>query len=190
MRIDCNTRGHIQWFNFTIRNNGNRKIKLNIVNFRKIRTLYPTSLKPFIHSSCTPSSGWKQGCSNVKFDKKQLRYAFLEDNFSPSALSYNCLSFEYEFQDDEEVVQLAYAPPFTYSDQLRLIASLPKEIVQEEVLGESLAGLDMQLLTITDPSVPSEGKRCVLVTGRIHPGETCGSHMVKGFLEFICSDCE
>lgn len=48
----------------------------------------------------------------------------------------------------------------------------------------------MQLLTITDPSVPVEGKRCVLVTGRIHPGETCGSHMVKGFLEFICSDSE
>lgn len=40
----------------------------------------------------------------------------------------------------------------------------------------------MPLLTITDPNVPNIFKKCVLVSARIHPGETCGSYMVKGFL--------
>jgi hypothetical protein len=40
MRVDTNTRGHVQWFNFTVKNNGKKKIKLNIVNFKKLKTLY------------------------------------------------------------------------------------------------------------------------------------------------------
>lgn len=30
----------------------------------------------------------------------------------------------------------------------------------------------------------------MLASARIHPGETCGSHMMKGFLDFICSNEE
>lgn len=51
MRVDSNTRGHIQWFNFTIKSNGFKHIKLNIVNFRKYRTLYSQSLRPYVYSS-------------------------------------------------------------------------------------------------------------------------------------------
>lgn len=64
------------------------------------------------------------------------------------------------------------------------------KILREEVLAESLGGLELQLLTITDPEVANEAKKVVLVCGRIHPGETCGSFMVKGLLEFLCSEEE
>lgn len=40
MRIDTNTRGHMQWFNFRVKNNGKKKVKFNIVNFQKEKTLY------------------------------------------------------------------------------------------------------------------------------------------------------
>jgi hypothetical protein len=40
MRIDTNTRGHMQWFNFKVKNCGKKKIKFNIVNFQKNKTLY------------------------------------------------------------------------------------------------------------------------------------------------------
>lgn len=46
------------------------------------------------------------------------------------------------------------------------------------------------MLTITDPEVEDKTKRCMIISGRIHPGETCGSHMMKGFLYFICSNSE
>jgi hypothetical protein len=40
MRIDTNTRGHVQWYNFTIKNIGRKRIHLNIVNIKKNKSLY------------------------------------------------------------------------------------------------------------------------------------------------------
>lgn len=42
--------------------------------------------------------------------------------------------------------------------------------MKEEVLCESLGGLEVPLVTITDPAVDNKYKRCILVSGRIHPG--------------------
>lgn len=50
MRIDTNTRGHVQWFNFTVKNFGRKKVRFNIVNFKKIKSLYNRELKPYIYS--------------------------------------------------------------------------------------------------------------------------------------------
>ena len=58
------------------------------------------------------------------------------------------------------------------------------------MLCESLSGLEIPLLTITDPEVDSKKKRCILVSGRIHPGESCSSFMGKGLLEYLCGDSE
>lgn len=59
--------------------------------------------------------------------------------------------------------------------------------LKEEILTESLGGLEIPLLTVTDPSVDNKKKKCILLSGRIHPGEPCGSYMMKGFLNFILS---
>jgi len=40
LRPDTNTCGHMQWFNFTIKNRTKEKVKINICNNRKARTLY------------------------------------------------------------------------------------------------------------------------------------------------------
>ena len=50
MRIDSNTKGHLQWYNFTIKNCGKKKIKLNIVNFKKAKTMYLRGMKPYVYS--------------------------------------------------------------------------------------------------------------------------------------------
>jgi predicted lactoylglutathione lyase len=50
MRIDTNTRGHVQWFNFTVKNIGKKKVRFNIVNFKKNKSLYNRDLKPYIYS--------------------------------------------------------------------------------------------------------------------------------------------
>ena len=50
MRIDTNTRGHVQWFNFIVKNNGRKKVRFNIVNFKKYKSLYNRDMKPYIYS--------------------------------------------------------------------------------------------------------------------------------------------
>ena len=41
MRVDTNTQGHLQWFNFRIKNKGkSENIKINICNFTKENSLY------------------------------------------------------------------------------------------------------------------------------------------------------
>jgi hypothetical protein len=50
LRIDTNTRGHAQWFNFTVRNIGKKKVRFNIVNFKKNKSLYNRDMKPYIYS--------------------------------------------------------------------------------------------------------------------------------------------
>jgi hypothetical protein len=63
MRADSNTRGHTQWFYFSIKNCGKKKVKLNIVNFKKAKTMYSRGMKPYVFSSFlnqTNQNGWQQ----------------------------------------------------------------------------------------------------------------------------------
>ena len=84
MRIDTNTRGHVQWFNFIVKNNGRKKVRFNIVNFKKYKSLYNRDMKPYIYSEHlkqTKQQEWHQGGQNVKYEKQKLRYEFLSEIF-------------------------------------------------------------------------------------------------------------
>jgi hypothetical protein len=51
LRIDSNTRGHTQWFYFSVKNGKKgQTIKLNICNITKGGTLYDQGMKPYIFS--------------------------------------------------------------------------------------------------------------------------------------------
>ena len=60
--------------------------------------------------------------------------------------------------------------------------------VKARSLCHSIAGNSVPILTITSPvksQTKSRAKRAVVMTARVHPGETNGSWMMKGFLDFI-----
>lgn len=51
LRVDSNTRGHFQWFNFKVRNlTKGIKYKFNICNLQKDGSLYNRGMKPYIFS--------------------------------------------------------------------------------------------------------------------------------------------
>lgn len=121
-----------------------------------------------------------------------LRYEFLKDDFSDYALTFKELSFEYEFQSKTEQVEFAYSVPYTYSQMQTLLRELPthyneEEILRQKTLGESLSGVDIPILTITDSSSASR-KKCLFVVARQHPGESNGSYVMEGFVRWLCSD--
>lgn len=51
-------------------------------------------------------------------------------------------------------------------------------------LGKSLSGVDIPVLHITDFQTTKE-KKNILITGRMHPGESNSSHMLEGFIQFL-----
>ena len=62
------------------------------------------------------------------------------------------------------------------------------EFVKVRNICRTIAGNGVPVLTITSPvksQTESKAKRAVVLTARVHPGETNGSWMMKGFLDFI-----
>ncbi len=52
LRIDSNTRGHLLWFYFSVKNGSKLgDMKMNICNFSKSKTLYTNGLKPYVFST-------------------------------------------------------------------------------------------------------------------------------------------
>lgn len=61
-------------------------------------------------------------------------------------------------------------------------------IFKKEVLGKSLSGVEIPVLTITDFSETNKRKKTILMVGRLHPGETHSSWLIHGFIRFILSE--
>jgi cytosolic carboxypeptidase protein 2/3 len=123
------------------------------------------------------------------------------------------LSFTHTFTATEDKVFFAYCFPYTFSKLQSFLKELtsPKlDHLMESVLCRSLSGVDVPMLTVTsrlrsDPGgfnvikqcdfnydneielglPPNKRKQYVIVTGRVHPGETPGSWMMQGFLKHI-----
>lgn len=49
MRVDSNTRGHLNWFNFKVDVWRGRSVRLNICNFTKGKCLYTKGMRPFVY---------------------------------------------------------------------------------------------------------------------------------------------
>jgi len=93
------------------------------------------------------------------------------------------------FRLDCDSVRIALFEPYNYSYlQKRLCewASCPDVTV--DTIGMSFEGRPLQLLTISDGSVPSSLKKRVWIHGRIHPSETPGSWMLDGLISRLTDD--
>lgn len=133
---------------------------------------------------------WQQDGHNVTFEQKRLRYGFLYDKCRVKP--YWQLSFGLDFEYADDTLYVAYCIPYTYSQLLNDIHELERKCAKSRVLevgtnGRSLMGLDIPLLKITDPNTSDKGKRVLLVTGRIHPGEANGSTVLWGLVQYLCS---
>lgn len=59
-------------------------------------------------------------------------------------------------------------------------------------LGRSLTGVDIPVVVIGNDSENNRqtDKPVVVCIGRLHPGETNGSHVLNGLMNFICNSSE
>uniref|UniRef100_G3TZ89 Cytosolic carboxypeptidase 2 n=1 Tax=Loxodonta africana TaxID=9785 RepID=G3TZ89_LOXAF len=191
LRTDLYTNKHTQWFYFRVQNT--RKdvtYRFTIVNLLKPKSLYTTGMKPLMYSQLdadTHNIGWRRVGNEIKYYKNNT-----DDKQQP----FYCLTWTIQFPHDQDTCFFAHFYPYTYTDLQCYLLSVANNPVQSQfcklrALCRSLAGNTVYLLTITNPSQsPQEAaaKKAVVFSARVHPGESNGSWIMKGFLDFILSN--
>ncbi|KAH0621185.1 hypothetical protein JD844_022240 [Phrynosoma platyrhinos] len=190
LRTDLYTSKHTQWYYFRVQNT--RKdvtYRFTIVNLMKAKSLYNMGMKPLLYSQKDARShgvGWRREGSDIKYYKYNT-----EDG-----QTLYCLTWTMSFPHSHDTCYFAHFYPYTYSDLQRYLLTLVNNPVCSQYckvrpLCNSLAGNTVYLLTITNPSksaAAAAAKKAIVLSARVHPGETNSSWVMRGFLDFILSD--
>uniref|UniRef100_A0A673U3J7 Cytosolic carboxypeptidase 2 n=1 Tax=Suricata suricatta TaxID=37032 RepID=A0A673U3J7_SURSU len=191
LRTDLYTNKHTQWFYFRVQNTRkDATYRFTIVNLLKPKSLYTIGMKPLMYSQLdakTHNIGWRREGNEIRYFKNN------RDDGQPP---FYCLTWTVRFPHDQDTCFFAHFYPYTYTDLQCYLVSVANNPVQSQfcklrTLCRSLAGNTVYLLTITNPSrTPQEAaaKKAVVLSARVHPGESNGSWVMKGFLDFILSN--
>eukprot|EP00466_Bigelowiella_natans_P003937 jgi/Bigna1/36419/e_gw1.14.23.1 len=190
IRPDINTNGHTQWFYFSISNTRAAQYKLNLINFQKPDSMYNYGMRPLIFSRVAArerGAGWLRTGENICYYQNHLKRA--KQNNKP----YFTLTFTVELKHENDTVYFAYCYPYSYTDlryDLALMQRQPavSRLMRRRALCQTLGGNECDLLTISNFNSTSEeirDRKGIVVTARVHPGETNASWMMRGFLAFI-----
>jgi len=189
LRPDINTRGHTQWFYFSVSNTlRNVPYKLNIINMVKSDSLYQDGMQPLICSekeSVATGRVWTRNGTNTSYYQNNIK--------RKNGHYYYTFTCTFTFPHANDTVYVAYCYPYTYTDLQRYLRRLEEDPKRRQrfrrrVLCQTLAGNNCDLLTITSFGGDPESlrhRRGVVVTGRVHPGESNASWMMKGTLDFL-----
>ncbi|HVU23035.1 MAG TPA: M14-type cytosolic carboxypeptidase [Opitutus sp.] len=84
---------------------------------------------------------------------------------------------------------VAHVPPYTHARLRGLLDEVTRSPdARVEVIGKSVLGRDLHLVTITDLAKPDANKKLVWLMARQHPWETGTSYIMEGALRFLISD--
>ena len=159
------------WFYFKLSNVANKDITIKLDSLAGIyrggpHLIYTKGTQPVYSYN---QKNWER-INDVRYDSK-----------------LHSLSFRNLFTQDS--VWIAYAHPFSYGQGLALIDSIAgNQFLTIETLGTTLQGRNINLLTVTDTTVPDAEKKVVFITTLQHAGEYCGGYVVSGLLNFLLSD--
>ncbi|XP_031226768.1 cytosolic carboxypeptidase 2 isoform X4 [Mastomys coucha] len=191
LRTDLYTDKHTQWFYFRVQNT--RKdvtYRFTIVNLLKPKSLYAVGMKPLMYSqldATISNIGWRREGREIKYYKNNM-----DDGQQP----LYCLTWTIQFPHDQDTCFFAHFYPYTYTDLQGYLLSIANNPIQSQfcklrALCRSLAGNTVYLLTITNPSRTAQeaaAKKAVVLSARVHPGESNSSWIMNGFLDFILSN--
>ena len=200
MRVDANTRGHLQWFYFKMFNlKKDETYKLNICNFHKAKSLYTRGMRPFLFSHRANEEqpvGWQQGGQNIEYSRSRpkVEEALLgKEEREEEEKKYYSLSFEISSSYEDDIFEVAYCPPYTYTKLNTYLRSLmgihyERNILGEETLCNSLGGIKIPILNLSNDVSEGEAqfkqgrtyknKHLIFVMCRIHPGEANSSYVL------------
>ncbi|XP_071804043.1 uncharacterized protein [Asterias amurensis] len=194
LKTDMYTPRHTQWFYFRVqRMLPGVTYKFSIINLLKKDSLYNHGMRPLMYSEQKAersSLGWQRVGHHISYARSN---GFHRNPLLHVEMAYYTLQWQLEFSYENDTCYFAHCYPYTFTDlreHIDLLLSDPerRRCTKREVLCESRAGNSCFLLTVTNFSDKAIcTKRGIVVTARVHPGETNASWMMKGLLDYITS---
>ncbi|XP_022252667.1 cytosolic carboxypeptidase 2-like isoform X3 [Limulus polyphemus] len=191
LRPDLYSERHSQWFYFCVSNTrSNITYRFSIVNFRKPYSLYSCGMQPLRYSEKMAESqevGWHRVGKDISYFKNNL--------INGDGATMYSLTFSFEFPYDYDRVFFAFCFPYTYTDLMEYLSKIENEptkrtLCKQRLLCRTLAGNLVPLLTVTSRAsdIGPVKKKVVIISARVHPGESNSSWIMKGLLDFILAD--
>ncbi|XP_065077509.1 uncharacterized protein Nna1 isoform X2 [Ochlerotatus camptorhynchus] len=211
LRPDMYTNRHTQWFYFRVKNTKAKMVyRFSIINLTKPDSLYKEGMRPLMYSTlCAEYNhiGWQRCGENIAYFRNDSENGYNHSNYHHRPCDDDdeefvgnasfTLSFNIEFKYDDDTVFFAHSYPYTYSDLQDYLMSIQRNPVKSKfcklrLLCRSLAGNNVYYLTVTAPSTHEDDnqkkKKAVIISARVHPGESPSSWMMKGLMDFITGD--
>nr|KAF6468867.1 ATP/GTP binding protein like 3 [Molossus molossus] len=187
VRPDLFTNKHTQWFYFQVTNTQAGIVyRFTIINFTKPASLYNRGMRPLFYSekeAKTRNIGWQRIGDQIKYYRNNPQ----QDGRHYFSLTWTC-----QFPHNKDTCYFAHCYPYTYTNLQAYLSSINNDPVRSRfckirVLCHTIARNMVYVLTITTPlkNADSRKRKAVILTARVHPGETNSSWIMKGFLDFI-----
>lgn len=92
------------------------------------------------------------------------------------------------FRPERPRLWIAHVAPYTARHLAALLTEVGKHPhLKREVIGKTVGGRDMLLLTVTNPAVADAGKKVIWLMARQHAWETGTSYVAEGALRYLVS---
>ena len=151
-------------------------------------SLYNHGMRPLLYSEIDSRKygrGWTRSGNDVCYYQNSMK--------RKNAGYYYKMTFSISFSYDNDIIYFAHGYPYTYTDlcrHLQVIEADPrkKNRVKKRTLCQTLAGNDCEMLVVTNFASDADSikmRKGIILTGRVHPGETGGSWMMKGIIDYL-----
>uniref|UniRef100_A0A452EQL0 AGBL carboxypeptidase 3 n=1 Tax=Capra hircus TaxID=9925 RepID=A0A452EQL0_CAPHI len=187
VRPDLFTNKHTQWYYFQVTNTQAGIVyRFTIINFTKPASLYNRGMRPLFYSEKEASAhniGWQRIGDQIKYYR---------NNQGQDRHHHFSLTWTFQFPHSKDTCYFAHCYPYTYTNLQEYLSGINNDPVRSKfckirVLCHTIARNMVYILTITTPLKNSESRKrkAVILTARVHPGETNSSWIMKGFLDYI-----
>ncbi|XP_077626812.1 cytosolic carboxypeptidase 3 isoform X2 [Crocuta crocuta] len=190
VRPDLFTNKHTQWYYFQVTNTQAGIVyRFTIINFTKPASLYSRGMRPLFYSEKEAKAhniGWQRIGDQIKYYR---------NNQGQDGRHYFSLTWTFQFPHNKDTCYFAHCYPYTYTNLQEYLSRINNDSVRSKfcnirVLCHTIARNMVYVLTITTPlkNTDSKKRKAVILTARVHPGETNSSWIMKGFLDYILGD--
>ncbi|KAK4467811.1 hypothetical protein MN116_008736 [Schistosoma mekongi] len=201
---DVNTTSNIQWFYFRVSNmEANISYRFNIINCEKNDSQFNAGMQPLLFSvreALDSRPYWRRVGSNIIYYKNHFIRQMTSKNNMDCEMYYTA-TFTICFPYTGDICYLAYHYPYTYTHLLIDLNKWQNQTLNNsnnlyfriQQLTSTILSNPMPVITITeilnksDKYINNNQRPYIMLTCRVHPGESNSSWIMKGLLEKLLS---